>query len=172
MTYQNSLLSISILSILLFGLTSSCGTVYSQDDVIDSKEPEFLSIQQAQSGLISEINATTYSLQLNDISDNTILFSDRPDRIVTSIRTDDFIGNWTLGADSFSVDAPNAALVVHEKEGQEVKIVELFNPVLDKENKTLKYEIRTGNATSISLDEFGLSTLVIDIGMSNAGTFA
>ena len=39
-------------------------------------------MQHAQSGLLSEINATTYSLELNDVSDKTILFSDRHDRIV------------------------------------------------------------------------------------------
>jgi len=43
---------------------------------------------------ISEINETAYSLELNDVSDKTILFSDRPDRIVKTTSTLDFIGNW------------------------------------------------------------------------------
>ena len=54
----------------------------------------FLSIQGAQSGSVSEVNATTSTLELNDVSDKTILFSDRPNRIVASVNTTDFIGNW------------------------------------------------------------------------------
>jgi hypothetical protein len=69
---------------------------------------EFLSIQTAQSGSISEINATTSTLEMSNVSDSTILFSDRPDRIVSSVSTSDFIGNWTTGPNSFAADAPNA----------------------------------------------------------------
>ena len=63
---------------------------------------------------MSEVNATTSTLELSDVSDKTILFSDRPDRIVASIDTTDFIGNWVTGANSFTVDSPNAALVVDD----------------------------------------------------------
>ncbi|MGD1838169.1 MAG: hypothetical protein ACPKPY_08950 [Nitrososphaeraceae archaeon] len=54
---------------------------------------------------------TAYSLELNNISDKTILFSDRPDRIIKSISTSNFVGNWSVGEDSFSVDVSNAILV-------------------------------------------------------------
>ena len=33
--------------------------------------PKFFAIQHAQSGSISEINTTAYSLELNDVSDKT-----------------------------------------------------------------------------------------------------
>ena len=39
---------------------------------------EFLSIQTAQSGSLSQINATACTLELNNVSDSTILVSDRP----------------------------------------------------------------------------------------------
>jgi hypothetical protein len=54
---------------------------------------KFMFIQGAQSGSVSEVNATTSTLELSDVSDKTILFSDRPDRIVMSVDTTDFIGN-------------------------------------------------------------------------------
>ena len=101
------------------------------------------------------------------MSDKTILFSDRPDRIVMSVSTSNYIGNWTTGEDSFAVDAPNAVLVVDEIEGeqQDVAIIELFSPVYDSDKKTLKYEVIPNNATSIDLPgEFGQSTLIIDSG--------
>ncbi|MGD1838140.1 MAG: hypothetical protein ACPKPY_08800 [Nitrososphaeraceae archaeon] len=103
-------------------------------------------------------------LELNEVSDKTILFSDRPDRIVTSVNTSNFIGNWSVGKNSYTVDAPNAVLVVDEQEGQQdVAIIELFNPIYDSTNKALKYDVTPDNATFIDLpSEFGQSTIVID----------
>ena len=128
-------------------------------------ESKFLSIQYSQSGSISKINETTYTLELNDISDITILFSDRPDRIVKSVSTSDFIGNWSTGEDSFAVDAPNAVLLINPyKDKQYTAIIELFNPEYDLEKKTVKYEGTPDNTTSIDLpSEFGQTTMVIDI---------
>ncbi|MGD1837443.1 MAG: hypothetical protein ACPKPY_05230 [Nitrososphaeraceae archaeon] len=136
----------------------------SKENQTNSYIPKFFAIQHAQSGSISEINTTSYSLQLNDVSDKTILFSDRPDRIVTSVSTADFVGNWSVGTDSFAVDLPNAVLVIEEIEGhQDTAIIEVFNPVYDVDKKVLKYEAIPDNATSIDLpSEFGQNTLIID----------
>jgi hypothetical protein len=125
----------------------------------------FLFIQGAQSGSISEVNATTSTLELSDVSDKTIMFSDRPDRIVASVDTADFIGNWSTGANSFAVDPPNVALVVDDEveQRQDLAVIELFNPEYDSEADTLSYDITAENATSIGLpSEFEQSTLVID----------
>ena len=152
---------LSALSILV--AVNSLHSVYAQENMTNPNMIKFFAIQHAQSGSISEINATVYSLELNEVSDKTILFSDRPDRIVTSESTSDFIGNWSMGVDSFAVDAPNAVLVVDEQEGeQNVTIIELFNPVYDYDKKTLKYDIMLDDSTSVELLEFGKSTLVID----------
>lgn len=128
----------------------------------------FLFIQGAQSGSISEVNATTSTLELSDVSDKTILFSDRPDRIVGSANTTDFIGNWSIGENNFAVDPPNAVLILDDEEQrQEIAVIELFNPEYDSEANTLKYDITAENATSTTTPinlpgEFGQSTLVID----------
>ncbi|MDR4512053.1 MAG: hypothetical protein MRJ93_10170 [Nitrososphaeraceae archaeon] len=165
---------LSTLSILNVA-TSLTATVYAQEEgnVTDSEEPmKFFAIQHAQSGSISETNSTAYSLELNDVSDKTILFSDRPERIVTSISTADFIGNWTNGPNSFALDAPNAVLVVDEQGIQDNAIVDLFNPIYDLDKKTLKYEVTPDNATSINIStKFGQVTSFIDTG-SNQGVVA
>ena len=126
---------------------------------------KLLFIQGAESGSISEVNATTKTLQLNDVSDKTILFSDRPDRIVSTTNTTDFIGNWSTGTNSFAIDPPNAVLVLDdEQQKQELAVIELYNPEYDPEANTLKFDITAENATS-SIDlplKFGQSTLVID----------
>lgn len=105
---------------------------------------------------------------MNNISDKTILFSDRPERIVETESTSDYIGNWTTGEDSFVIDVPNAVWVLDERQ-QDTTIIELFNPVYDIEKKTLKYEVTLDNSTSIDLPTkvFGESTLVIDSSSNN-----
>jgi len=129
-------------------------------------EVKFLFIQGAESGSISKVNTTASTLELNDVSDKTILFSDRPDRIVSATNTTDFIGNWSMGGpNSFAADAPNAAIVLDdEKQKQDIAVVDLYNPVYNPETKTLKFDITAENATlPINLPlKFGQSTLVID----------
>jgi hypothetical protein len=134
---------------------------------------QFLFIQHAQSGSVSEVNATTFTLELSDVSDKTIMFSDRPDRIVTSQSTSDFVGNWSQGEDSFAADPPNAVLVLDDEEveqrQQEIAVIELFNPEYDSEANTLRYDITAENATATSSlmelpSQFVQSTLIIDAG--------
>ena len=137
--------------------------VYGQEENTTEHVPEFFAIQHAQSGLISEINKTAYSLELNNVADTTILFSDRPDRIVTTVSTSDFIGNWSVGENSYAINPPNAVLMVDESEKQDIAIIELFNPIYDNDKKVLKYEATLDNSTSVDLSrEFGQSTIVID----------
>jgi hypothetical protein len=80
-----------------------------------------------------------------------------------------------VGSDSFTVDPPNAVLVIDDVEGQNDIILELVNPLYNVDKRTLIYEIKTETIIPTSLREFGSTTLIIDasvgIGMSNSGTF-
>ncbi len=166
-TFQQGMMIIAkylLILLILIAVSSLTLTVYAQEgNNTVAEEPKFFAIQHAQSGTISKINDTTYTLDLNDVSDKTILFSDKPNRIVTPISTGNFIGNWSTGKDSFAVDTPNAVLVVHDLEGQDTAIIELLNPVYDIEKKTLRYDATPDNATSIELPhDLRHSTLIID----------
>ena len=144
--------------------TNSNQTLIMKDGNGIDHEPEFFAIQHAKSGSISEINSTSYLLELSDVSNKTILFSDRSDRIVVSINTSNYTDNWKSGKDSFELDPPNAVLVVDELKVQEIIIVELSNPVYDQENERLKYYITSDNSTLIDISgEFGKNTIVIDM---------
>ena len=132
----------------------------------NTTDVQFLSIQTAQSGSFSQVNDTAYTLELNNVSDSTIMFSDRPERIVETVSTADFVGNWTVGQNSFAADAPNTALIVEDIQTVELdtSIIELFNPMYGMNTNTLTYTIVAENGTSIELpNEFGRSTLVIDV---------
>ena len=165
-------LSILIFSVLGFVLLSVIheGQVYAQlkGNASSSSEPSFLFIQSAQSGSLSQINDTAYRL-LDDVADKTVLFSDRPYRIVESIDTSEFVGNWSTSDDCFAINPPNAALVVLDNSDvatsseQDIALVELFNPVYVEDNNALTYDVRPDNATSITLpSEFGQPVMIID----------
>jgi len=126
---------------------------------------EFLSIQNAQSGSISQINETAYTLELNNVANNTIQFSDRPNRIVETVSTADFIGNWTDGSNSLAADAPNDALIVKDTQTGEIytAIIESFS--LQPENlytyRTIfltLYQRLTIIGSNIQIFEVGNST--------------
>jgi hypothetical protein len=126
---------------------------------------EFLSIQNAKSGSLSQINATAYTLELDNVANKTIMFSDRPERVVETISTTGFVGNWTAGQNSFGADEPNDALIMENTQtGQlETAVIESFNPIYDTTANTLTYTIMAENGTSIKLpSEFGQSTLITD----------
>ena len=139
-----------------------------EENITSSSEPSFLFIQSAQSGSLSQINDTMYSLELNDIADKTVSFSDRPYRIVELIDTSEFVGNWSsTSEDCFALDPPNAALVVLDNSDvtseQDLALVELFDPVYDEDRNSLTYDVRPDNATAIYVpDEFGQSVMIID----------
>jgi hypothetical protein len=152
----------------VFMFSTIYGQVYAQqEENITTLEPSFLFIQSAQSGSLSQINDTAYTLELNDVADKTVSFSDRPDRIVESVSTSGFVGNWSTGEDSFAIDPPNAVLIVLDNNvdtsEQEIALVELFNPVYDEDSNALTYDLTPDNETSIDLpNEFGQSVMIID----------
>lgn len=121
-----------------------------------------LFIQGAESGSISEVNATTSTLELNDVSDKIIMFS-FPEREVSSEDTTNFIGNWSVGPNKPPY-VTNAVLFLDDDEQrQELAVIGLYNPKYDPQANTVRYDITAENATSIGLpNEFGQSTLVID----------
>lgn len=156
-----------LMSILTIGVIYGNGVSGQQENVTLSGEPiKFFAIQHAQSGSISKVNATTNFLELSNVSD-TILFSDRPDRIVKTESTQEFLDRWySAGTDaknSFFLDPPNAALVIDDQEEQDVVVVELFEPAYDYDSNILVYNFNFLNDTEDKLpSEFGKTTLLID----------
>ena len=160
------------LTLVIFLITSTVTIQISAQegqDPTNSSIVKFLFIQHGESGIISKINSTTYSLHLNDLADNVILFSDRPNRIVDTQSIQEFIGNWTQGEDSFEIDPPNAALTFLEDDNQKIDalVIELYNIEYDEEQNILKYDFTfLDNTTAASLPDLpyktGESILVID----------
>jgi hypothetical protein len=84
-----------------------------------------------------------YTLTLTGLPAQTVYFSDRPERVVGTATTTEFLS--ALGFDP--ENAPNAALVTTDDAGEEdILVIELFNPAYTEgtgeEGATLVYEAR------------------------------
>ena len=70
---------------------------------------ESMFVQTAQG-----IDSTGGTLTLRGITPSTLYFSDRPQRVVGHMTTDDFVDLWGAGDNSFETDPPNAVLAFLE----------------------------------------------------------
>jgi hypothetical protein len=55
-------------------------------------------------------SASGGTLTLHGVGPSTLYFSDRPERVVGHMTTDDFVDEWAVGPNSFAEDPPNAVL--------------------------------------------------------------
>ncbi len=98
------------------------------------------------------------TLTIKGVASQTLMFSDRPERMTGDVSTMKFVENWTKGKDDFQKDPPNATISTVVDGKTVLTVVELLNPKLSGD--TLTYDIRTldgtlpssGNQISIFMD--------------------
>lgn len=101
-------------------------------------------VQTARSGTWTEKpdEEGVYTLTLTGLPAQTVYFSDRPDRMVGTQTTSEFLA--ALGF--VDENPPNAALVTTTDAGQDILVIELFNPIYtegaDASGATLTYDAR------------------------------
>lgn len=102
-------------------------------------QPEFLMVQEANSGTFQKNSDGTYILALKDANPYTVYFSNTPEKIAGSVPTGDFTEafNWK--------ELPNAAVVIREgDEKEDVAIIQITEkPLYDAEAKKLVYKAKT-----------------------------
>ena len=69
---------------------------------------EAMFVQTAR-GMTSSYRAVTF----HGVAPSTLLFSDRPERVVGHVHTKKFIHEWDRGENSFADDPPNAPCRPH-----------------------------------------------------------
>jgi hypothetical protein len=123
-----------VASLALAGVSTKATNVAAQDaspaatPVAEGSHPVFLFVQLADSGTWEPKSGEdgTFLLTLQGTGEQTLYFSDRPERIVGTVPTDQFLDE--LGFTP--VNPPNAAVVVTTLDGErDVLVVELLNPV-------------------------------------------
>ncbi|WP_373506080.1 hypothetical protein [Aestuariivirga sp.] len=105
------------------------------------------------------LNGTT--LTLTGVSNNSIIFADRPVRSAGHALTKHLIEEWAEGSDSFAKDPPNATVSVFTKEADDVEdaVVVLRNPKLDGTTLTFTVEVLESNLAKAD----GPASVFIDI---------
>jgi hypothetical protein len=105
-------------------------------------------------------HATDEELTLIGLSPSTLYFSDRPQRVVGHITTEQFVDLWAEGADSFASDPPNAVLsFVDPGENRPTDcVVVLRDPQASEDSISYRYRILEGSVPEAS----SACTLFID----------
>ncbi len=123
------------------------------DQAESEKTVEYLFVQNAQ-----EVSLKDSVLTMKGIASDTLYFSDRPDRIVGRVTTQEFVDTWAQGHESFKKDPPNAVLSVHHGSEPQDIVVELRKPRLEGDDLVYDVEVLDGEKAASG----GVSALFID----------
>jgi hypothetical protein len=113
-----------------------------------------------------KVDPATSTLRLVKVNQQTLYFSDRPERVAGHINMARYLEEWTsqAGKDSFKADPPNAVLSVYEPRKPEntLAAVKITNPVVDGADLVYSYKLiegkmpAGGGATSLFIDWIGV----------------
>jgi hypothetical protein len=128
-----------------------------------SETPQLMFVQSAED---LKVDPATSTFRLVKVNQQTLYFSDRPQRIAGHIKMADYLTEWTAkaGKDNFGADPPNATLSVYEPGQAEntLVVVKITTPVVDGADLLYSYRIidgtmpANGGATSLFIDWVGL----------------
>jgi hypothetical protein len=124
-----------------------------------SKQADFLFVQTAK-GMTFDRPAN--KLTLIEVSQITVMFSDRPERIAANMKTAAFVPFWSTGKDSFLSDPPSADISIVEGNQLQQIVAILKDPLLDGENLTYTIQTLKGEMPSKGAD---VSVFIDIIGM-------
>ncbi len=122
------------------GLSTAASAQDATPEAAGEGVSSMLFLQTYQSGSIVAKDGAPdrYTLTLEHGHGQTIYFSDRPDRIVGTNPTPQFLEGLGFPDDN----PPNAALVVETSPGvTDIAVVELFAPVYDQIGQTVTYDV-------------------------------
>jgi hypothetical protein len=113
-----------------------------------------------------KVDPATSTFRLVKVNQQTLYFSDRPERIAGHIKMADYLKEWTsqAGKDNFKADPPNAVLSAYEqgKPDNTLAVVKIMNPVVDGADLIYSYKLiegkmpASGGATSLFIDWIGV----------------
>ena len=128
-----------------------------------AEAPQLMFVQSADD---LKVDAAKSTFRLVKVNQQTMYFSDRPQRIVGHIKMADYLKEWTAkaGKDNFGADPPNATLSVYEpgKPENTIVVVKLTNPVVDGADLIYSYKVlngtmpANGGPTALFIDWIGV----------------
>lgn len=145
-----------LLAAVLLPITACHGPAVNNSS---SEAPQLMFVQSAED---LKVDPAAHTLRLVKVNQQTLYFSDRPQRIAGHLTMTDYLNEWTAqaGKDNFGQDPPNATLSVYEpgQSDNTVAVVEINNPVVDGADLIYSYRIisgklpATGGPTALFID--------------------
>jgi hypothetical protein len=128
-----------------------------------SGAPQLMFVHSAED---LQVDPAAGTFRLVKVSQQTLYFSDRPQRLAGHLTMADYLKEWTsaAGKDNFGADPPNAALSVYEpgQADNTLVVIKITNPVVDGADLIYSYKIikgtmpARGGATSLFIDWIGV----------------
>ena len=128
-----------------------------------AETPQLMFVQSAEDLKVDPAKST---FRLVKVNQQTLYFSDRPQRIAGHIKMADYLKEWTAkaGKDNFGADPPNATLSIYEpgKADNTIVVVKLINPVVDDADLVYTYKVlngtlpASGGPTALFIDWIGV----------------
>jgi len=109
-----------------------------ESNVVPMPPANWLFVQTGQS-----FTSDGKTLRIRGVSPQTLMFSDRPERMTGDVLTPKFIEFWNQGKDDFQKDPPNATISTVIDGKTDLVVVELLNP--RREADELVYDIKLLN---------------------------
>lgn len=115
----------------------AAGFSFFSDD--ESEDVSWLYSQTSDTAELDDLGGGKFRLVMRGVDLHTIQFSDRPDRLVEVIDTEDFVHNWDT---MFASSPPNAVLIEHEPSGEtDSLVVVLTNPEFNYAEDEISYDV-------------------------------
>jgi hypothetical protein len=150
------------LPVFLFAVAMSSSAV-AQTTPAATAKTQLMFVQSADD---LKVDAAKSTFRLVKVNQQTLYFSDRPERIAGHMKMDQYLAEWAKaeGPDNFTSDPPNAILSVYEpgKENNTVVVVKISHPVVDGNDLVYSYKLISGNipanggATALFIDSIGV----------------
>jgi hypothetical protein len=123
------------------------GVALAQDGAAAAEQPSNMVEMPAANWLFVQTGTSFTSdgktLTIHGVAPQTLMFSDRPERMTGDVLTTKFVDYWTGGKDDFQKDPPNATVSTIIDDKTDLVVVELLNPRLAGD--ALTYDIRPLN---------------------------
>src|SRR5271167_2456704 len=137
-------------------------TAASQTAPSASSKAQLMFVQSAEDLKVDPAKST---FRLVKVNQQTLYFSDRPQRIAGHLKMSAYLAEWTRaeGPDNFGSDPPNATLSVYEPGHPDntLTVVKIFHPVIDGNDLVYSYKLiegtipDAGGATALFIDWIG-----------------
>jgi len=113
-----------------------------------------------------KVDPAKSTIRLVKVNQQTLYFSDRPQRMAGHIKMAEYLAEWTKadGPDNFSKNPPNATLSAYEpgQADNTLAVLKITNPVVDGNDLVYNYKViegtmpKAGGATALFIDRVGV----------------